>query len=104
MFNIYNEDWPKLERALVAFSNEHASPVFLWFTPNGFIAQDAADCCLSVTALGSDERPPEHGLWVWEGAFESLDDIYDSIEGVGAWREPTLLEWKEITNQENPWR
>lgn len=105
MFDIYNEDWPKIERALVAFSElDYEEPTFLWHTPFGYIAQDATDGCLSISALASDGPPPIHGLWVWEGVFDSLDDIYDSIEGVGSWREPTKEEWRCIMRQENPWR
>lgn len=105
MFDIYNEDWPEVERALVAFSELNcADPVFLYYTPCGFIAQDALDGCLTVSALSSDDVPPFSGLWVWEGTFDTLDDIYDSVEGSGQWRQPTDEEWAYIINQENPWR
>jgi len=104
MFDIYNEDWPQVERALVAFSNvDYGGPIFLWYTPGGYIEQDAVDGCLSVTALASDRSPPKHGIWVWEGVFDTLDDIYDSMEGSGIWRKPTDEEWTHIQNQNNPW-
>ena len=103
MFDIY-EDWPATERALVAFSElNYIEPVFLWYTPGGYIAQDASDGCLTVKALASDDAPPYRGLWVWEGLFDTMDDIYDSIEGTGLWREPTGDEWCYIICQENPW-
>jgi hypothetical protein len=105
MFNIYNENWPEIERALVAFSRDGCfEPVFLWFTPFGYIHQDESDGCLSVAALSSDDPPPAHGLWVWEGTFDMLDDIYDSKEGSGNWREPTDDEWCSIIDQKNPWK
>lgn len=105
MFDIYNADWPEMEMALVAFSEcEYVEPVFLWFTPTGYIAQDAADGCLTASALSSEDPPPYSGLWVWEGVFDILDDIYDSVEGIGRWRQPTDDEWFHIINQENPWR
>jgi hypothetical protein len=104
MFDIYSSDWPEIERALVAFSKEeYFAPVIIWHTTGGFIEQDMTDGCGDPAALSSDDAPPLHGLWVWEGTFQPLDDIYDNSEGVGAWRQPTDDEWICIIEQRNPW-
>jgi len=104
MFNIYNNNWPKVERALIVFSNvDYEDPIFVWYTRGGYIEQDAVDGCLTVSALSSDHPSPNHGIWVWEGKFDVLDDIYDSMEGFGVWRVPTSEEWSSIISNKNPW-
>jgi len=104
MFNIYNDNWPNIERALIIFSNFYCGePIFLWYSLGGYIEQDAVDGCLEVSALSSNNPLPNHGIWVWEGKFSTLDDIYDSMEGFGIWRLPTTDEWGFIINNKNPW-
>lgn len=102
--NIYSSSWPQIEHALVVFSGEpYDTPLIIWSTYGGYIHQDMIDGCADASSLSSEEDPPIHGFWVWEGVFQPLDHVYDSFEGKGKWRQPTSTEWSFIIKQQNPW-